>query len=345
MSLVLSVRTGAWSDHVQTTVDAYGGPDRIVPVMKGNGYGLGRLTLLERYRALVDPDLDGPFGVAVGTVHEAACDLSETVSDLDESPVRRHVLTPVMGPLSEGLDPSCVLTVGDPHHVAHLARLGWEGPVVIKLASSMRRYGVDPGELRALVRGVEAARCEIVGVAIHLPLAGDDGARSDEILTWLRHLDVHWPVSVSHLAAATFTRLVETHGERSWWIRLGTSMWHGDKSMLHLGATVVQSRRVRRGDALGYRGVSSPVDGHVLAVGAGSAQGLRVLPDGASPLHFARRRLALVENPHMHTTLAVVPEGDPVPEPGELVDVQCPLTQVTPDEVVWLGQWDRRERQ
>jgi alanine racemase len=329
MSLVLSVRTATWCDHVRATVANYGGADRVVAVVKGNGYGFGPATLLDRYRELVDAELAGPFGIAVGTVHEAV-ELAGTVE-------RCHVLTPAMGPLPENLPPGTVMTVGDPHHVAHLARHGWEGPVVVKLASSMRRYGVDPEELHALIRGIHAARCEVIGAALHLGLEGDDATRRHEIESWLRHLDMHWPLAVSHLGPETFTDLTEVHSQRSWWIRLGTSLWHGDKSMLHLGAEVVQIRRIHRGDTAGYRATASPATGHLLAIGAGSAQGVQIRPDGASPVHFARRRLALLEAPHMHTTMAVVPDGDPTPQVGDVVDIQCPLTQVAPDEVIWLA--------
>ncbi len=71
-------------------------------------------------------------------------------------------------------------------------------------------------------------------------------------------------------------------------------------------------------------------------LGTGSANGVTPLADGRSPFHFARRRLDLLEPPHMHTSIAVVPLGEPCPHPGERVDVQSPLTTVQPDRVEWL---------
>ena len=38
-------------------------------------------------------------------------------------------------------------------------------------------------------------------------------------------------------------------------------------------------------------------------VGAGTAHGVQPLDDGRSPFHFARQRLALLEPPHMHTSM------------------------------------------
>jgi alanine racemase len=104
--------------------------------------------------------------------------------------------------------------------------------------------------------------------------------------------------------------------------------------MLHLGADVVDLRAVRAGDAVGYRATPCPVDGTLVMIAAGTAQGVLPLPDGRSPFHFARHRLALVEAPHMHTSIAIVPRSDPAPEVGDVVDVQRPLTLSLVDRVV-----------
>ncbi|MDO9175052.1 MAG: hypothetical protein Q7V62_09620, partial [Actinomycetota bacterium] len=75
------------------------------------------------------------------------------------------------------------------------------------------------------------------------------------------------------------------------------------------------------------------------AVGAGSTHGVAPLdhddPARRSPLHFERHRLTLLERPHMHTTMVVVPHGQPCPQVGDRVDVQRPLITVTVDELEW----------
>jgi alanine racemase len=270
--------------------------------------------------------------LAVGTVHEAA-GLGGAVSPL-------MVLTPEIGRLPPHLATDTVLTVGSADHVANLARHGWEGRVVVKLQSSMRRYGVDEVHLAGLLAGVQRARCQVIGFSLHLPLAGDDTDRVHQIERWLAHLDPEVPVAVSHLEPATFAALRERHVARRFMIRLGTRLWHGDKAALYLGASVADVHRVTEGERLGYRQVPSVVTGHVVVVAAGTAHGVLPRDDGASPLHFGRRRMPLLEPPHMHTTLAVVANGDPCPQVGDQVDVQCPLTRVNVDEVTWLGEPD-----
>ena len=103
-----------------------------------------------------------------------------------------------------------------------------------------------------------------------------------------------------------------------------------------LTADVVQVRPVGAGDTAGYRLGTVPGDGHLVMIGAGTANGVTPLADGRSPFHFARTRIALHESPHMHTSMAFVPESDPLPAVGERVDVQRPLHMTAVDEYEWL---------
>src|SRR5690606_8935731 len=109
----------------------------------------------------------------------------------------------------------------------------------------------------------------------------------------------------------------------------------GDREALHLEARVIDTRPVSAGTPVGYRLTPVPADGVLVMVGAGTANGVAPLPDGRSPFHFARRRLDLIEPPHMHTSMVFVPSGDPCPQPGDWVDLQRPLTMTTVDELRW----------
>ncbi len=315
MSLRLTVREVAWRAHVEATARAFPG---LVPVVKGNGYGLGRRWLAAEALRLGRP-------VAVGTVFEAL-DLPDDVPTL--------VLTPSMT-VPAGLPPDTIVTVGASHHLDALVRSGWSGAVVVKVASAMRRYGRSPAEALELVEQARRAGLIVAGLSIHPPLAGTPAEHAEAIERAVDEVDPGLAIWVSHLDAGAYAGLLERHPERTWRIRLGTSLWHGDKSFLHLDATVLDVRSVRAGERAGYRLTASPVDGHLVMVAAGTAHGVGPLADGRSPFHFARHRLDLLEPPHMHTSMLVVPEGVPLPAPGERVDVQRPLTQTHVDEVVW----------
>jgi len=309
MTLTLHVDGAAWRAQARATADAHGD---VIAVVKGNGYGFGRARLASEAAAL------GLSRIAVGTVHELA-----GLAAFAEPPI---VLTPALGddvPLADG----AILTVGSVAHVR--AAAGRRLPVVVKLASSMRRYGVDPDGLDTLLAAAADAGLVVDGFALHLPLAGDPC----EVDDWLARVPPGATVAVSHLDAAALHDLRARHPGHRLPIRLGTALWHGGKEALALRADVVDVRPATTPVA-GYRHRALPVAGGTLVmVGAGTAHGVRPLPDGRSPFHFARRRLDLVEPPHMHTSMVWVPDGAPCPTEGDEVDVQVPLTYVHPDRV------------
>ncbi|NBU60507.1 MAG: hypothetical protein EBS27_01855 [Actinobacteria bacterium] len=76
MTLQLSVDSAAWGRHVSETANSLGD---LIPVVKGNGYGFGRPTLIEHAKKLSSD-------IAVGTIFEA----NDVPSDC-----RAFVLTPV----------------------------------------------------------------------------------------------------------------------------------------------------------------------------------------------------------------------------------------------------------
>ena len=123
--------------------------------------------------------------------------------------------------------------------------------------------------------------------------------------------------------------------DRRFRIRLGTALWHGDKRTLHLTADVLDVQPIRAGQHAGYRQIVAWADGRLVMVGAGTAHGVHPLVDGRSPFHFARRRRDLLEPPHMHKSMLLVPAGDSGPGEGDAVDVQRPLTTTFVDEVCW----------
>ncbi len=313
MTVRLTVDRAAWTAHVQNVADTYG--HGLVAVVKGNGYGFTRPVL---HNVVV---ASGTDTVCVGTVHE----LADVPAELTAV-----VLTPT---LTAPSDTRPVLTVGGVEHVRALD--GWRGSVMVKLASSMRRYGATPAELAGLLTAVGNAGLRVAGFGLHLPLAGDDDTRIAEIEHWLPTLPTA-PLWVSHLSAESFHRLAAANPDREFRIRVGTALWHGvpRANFLQLTADVLQTRQVHAGETAGYHRTPVPVDGTLVAIGAGSTHGMAPLGD-LSPFHFHRQRLTLLERPHMHTSLALAADGQPCPQVGEWVDVQRPLISTSVDELQW----------
>lgn len=320
MSLRLSVDNDAWQSHVTATARLLGD---LLPVVKGNGYGFGRATLLPHAIALA-PD------VAVGTVHELV-DVPTTL--------RPFVLTPIGSGVVA--DPSsltllrnrndAVLAVGSERDLDVLKSIGTKHSVIIKVESSMHRYGVAASQATELRRRAESAGHRVVAWSAHLPLSGSDEDRVAEVRAIADSLATDIPLQVSHIGgAAARLRSVVKHQVV---VRAGTQLWLGDKSMIALHADVIAVRTTASTTA-GYRASVVPTGARLVMVGCGSSHGITTLDDGLSPFHFAKRRLNMLEAPHMHTTMLAVTD-EPCPNEGDWVDVQQPMTRVLPDTIAW----------
>jgi len=305
VTIRLTVDRDRWWSHA---TDVAATVEGLVPVVKGNGYGFGRINLAIAASRLSQI-------IAVGTVHE--------LDGLPED-VTAIVLTPTLqAPTSS--DP--VLTVGSHRHIEALA--GWAGRVIIKLDSPMHRYG---GGIE-LLGEAQRAGLRTVGVAIHPPLAGTDEDRLGFISEQLPRIDPSLDVWLSHLSPGAYELLPDTHRYK---LRVGTYLWHGDREAIKLEADVLDTRSAEAGSTAGYQLRTIERDSTIVMIGAGSAAGVAPLSDGRSPFHFARQRLELVEPPHMHTSMALVPFGEPCPIVGDWVDLQRPLIMTAADELRWI---------
>ena len=319
MTLQLNVDSAAWRRHVSETAKSLGD---LIPVVKGNGYGFGRATLIEHAQNI-------SRDIAVGTIFEA--------HDLP-SDCRAFVLTPVGKalPSDKNLAKDIVLTVGSVVHVQNLRAAGWHGEVVIKLRSSMNRYGADLSELKTLVTAVQAAGLIQIGWSVHPPLDGTPQSHANEIGNIISGVNSDLPWFVSHVDAESLVDLRKKFANKSIRVRSGTQLWLGDKSMFELNADVLDARPVKSGAVVGYRNITLHQDGTLVMIGAGTSHGVQLVGAELSPFHFNSTRLSLVEPSHMHTSMVFVPANQTAPKPGDMVDVQQPLTRVYPDIISWI---------
>ena len=132
MALVLTVNTDSWNRQVDALATSVAG---LVPVVKGNGYGFGRDWLAERAASFASH-------VAVGTVFEVSSVPAQC------TPV---VLTPSLD-IPAGLRDDAILTVGSMTHIEALTATNKSRQVVVKIRSSMNRYGCAVGGRAATSR-------------------------------------------------------------------------------------------------------------------------------------------------------------------------------------------------
>ena len=316
MTLRLSVKSAAWSRQIKEVATSIGD---IVPVVKGNGYGFGRLALMP-YAASLGNE------IAVGTIFEA--------QDVPESRTA-IVLTPAGSHIPVSLPATAILTVGSVKHVENLRTNSWRGSVIVKLSSRMNRYGAKPEELDELLDMIKESGLTQIGWSIHPPLDGPTNDHVAEIHAWMSRQSSELPWFVSHIDEAGAASLRTAFTNNRIRVRVGTSLWLGDKSMIQLSADVLDLHPVQCGDTAGYRNSPITQDGSLVMIGAGTSHGIQILPKELSPFHFHKSRLSLLEPPHMHTSMVFVPTGTRCPEVGDSVDVQQPLTRVYPDYISW----------
>ena len=319
MSLRLTVNEHAFRAHVAHVVGTTPG---LIPVVKGNGYGLGRPFLIQ----LVSELLGSAQAVAVGTVFEA--------QDIP-APTPIYILTPIGEFDQVDIPSNAIPTVATERDLAVLQTKGWKSPVVVKLASPMQRFGVASHDFLALVQNISAAGLTIHSCALHLPLHQSDEEIIAQLKTWIPLIPTCVTVSLSHVSSTQLVEIREAFPTTECEVRLGTALWHGDKSFFSLHTEVLAVHPIEKGTAAGYHSTSAPADGHIVVVAAGTAHGVSPLENGSSPFHFQQQRLTLLESPYMHSAMCFIPLGQPCPKIGDAIDVQRPLHSVTPDITLW----------
>ena len=350
MPLQLTVDGERWRTHLRAVASAQPG---LVPVAKGNGYGLGLGRLARKAQWLTDQGLEVET-IAVGTYEELPEVADRYAGDLL-----------VLSPCRSFADPD-TLAAKHRHRVVHtVGRLEDLGPlldaepsarIVLERLSSMKRHGLSAADLATAVREVSAhpsARLE--GVAVHLPLAA--GAHLAEVKAVLAETGPGiGQVWVSHLTDDELGRLRAAYPGVRVRPRIGTDLWLGDRSALSVTSTVLDVHPLTRGEAYGYRGRSASRDGHLLVVSGGTAHGIglespmsgsglkdRVATvargglDAAgrvrSPFWVDGEQRLFAEPPHMQASMLLLPADARVPVVGDLVDVRVRYTATTFDRV------------
>jgi alanine racemase len=347
MSLTLTVDGERWRAHLRSVLEQTPG---LVPVAKGNGYGLGVGRLARK------ADWLGADTLAVGTYHE----LPEVMQRFDGDLLVLTPWRPAHSPLPDG--PPRRRVIHTVSRLTDLPALLEEEPdarVVLERLTSMRRHGMTAQELHSAARLLERRPATVEGVALHLPLAA--GAHLTEVVGHVNDVvaaDLKtrrlW---VSHLTARELASLGTSYADFDVRPRIGTDLWLGDRGALRVTATVLDVHEVERGDVFGYRGRSAPKAGHIIVVSGGTAHGIGLeAPTGdhsiraraatlarggldavgfvRSPFTIDGKQRLFAEPPHMQASMLFLPSGAHVPAVGDEVGVRVRFTATTFDRVV-----------
>jgi alanine racemase len=359
MSLTLTVDGERWRSHLLATATKFPG---IVPVAKGNGYGLtlGRLARRAQWLAEHAEQTGAPLDtLAVGTYDEIEQAASRYAGDL-------LVLTP-WRPFGAALEldgrtaSRVVHTVSRPEDLPALLERDPDARFLLEQLTSMRRHGMTRRELASAADAVLAGsgRSGLRGVAMHLPL--NTTSHLGEVSRLINDIVASGlptrTVFVSHLTHDELTRLETSYPDFTVRPRIGTDLWLGDRGALTVGATVLDVHHVDRGEVFGYRGRSVPKAGHIVVVSGGTAHGIGLeAPTGdqslkaraatlarggldavgfvRSPFSIDGKQRLFAEPPHMQASMLFVPSGARVPGIGEQIEVRVRFTATDFDRVV-----------
>lgn len=320
----------------------------VVPVAKGNGYGLGNSRLAEEATAL------GVDTLAVGTYAE--------IDQMDQHfPGSMLVLTPWRS-FDAPVEPSprVIHTIGRLVDLKDLLARDPDARYVLERLTSMLRHGFTARDLRAAGSWLATqGQTNFEGVAFHLPMGGASHLSevqrlmTDTVAAGLPPTTI-W---VSHLTDAEMAKLTRSWPDYTIRPRMGTDLWLGDREALRVRATVLDVHTVERGDTFGYRGRTAPKAGTILIVSGGTAHGIGLeSPTGAStikaragaiarggldaagfvrsPYSIGGKQRLFAEPPHMQASMLFIPQGAPVPGVGDEIDVRVRYTATAFDRVV-----------
>jgi len=312
MSFTLSIDAERWRAHQSAVVTAVRGTGagELVPVIKGNGYGIGQRTLAGEVARL---DLGT---IAVGTVFELGEMLdsySGEIVVLQPFEARDAAAAEAWHYLADR-GHRVIRTISSAE--ALLALADGPGPVrvILEGRTSMQRFGFTHDELLAALADsrVRAALAEgrilLRGLALHLPLAQpaddinprgvDSGtARVRETLRWagswaaeLEHIGGPEAATlwVSHLDDAELAAVVRAGTTLTIRPRIGTRLWL-DRSSLKAAGTVLAVHPLPNGTHVGYRQRSGPRDGTLVVVSGGTSHGIGLT--APSPAASVRQRV------------------------------------------------------
>ncbi len=317
MSFTCRIDAPRWRDHldaVRANVGRAGGTV-IVPIIKGNGYGLGQALLAsEAQRMEAD-------AVAVGTIFEIDEVLAGTLGDvivLEPFDSRDEPAAQAWWAASQRWDAHrLVRTVSSASSLQSLIAGPGDVRVILEARTSMHRFGMDERELLGILADptVRAALSDghvrVLGLSLHLPIAqpadepavrgvAGGSARVREVLRWAGLWQAEtavWPgthapsssVWVSHLDDRELADVARTADEISLRIRIGTRLWLGDRRALTVSGTVLAVHPLAEGTHVGYRQRTGPKDGTLVVVSGGTAHGIGL--SAPTPATSVRQRI------------------------------------------------------
>ena len=364
MTFGIAIDAAAWQQHTEALRDRIHATDAaLIPVIKGDGYGLGQAFLAREATRL------GLHAIAVGTVHEIASVLDEFAGDiivLEPVDPRDHGATKAWQAFAgTDTDARLIRTVATTEGLDFLLDTHALPRVIIEARTAMQRFGFNGPQLREAWQWASQAaadgRLRLHGLTVHLPLEPTN-ADLDEILQLADEVgDGSLHILVSHIDVPQLEVLKRHSPNLRFSLRLGTSLWLGQRAALQPYGTVLAVHKVAKGEAIGYNRRPARAAGYVLVVGGGTAHGVglaaptpantwrqRLVSVGIgafeaigrakSPFSFGRNDLWFIEPPHQHVSMLWLPASATPPAVGTELAAAARFTITHADVVELRGR-------
>lgn len=374
MSFTLKINGEKWHTHLRAVTNAITSAtgNAPVPVIKGNGYGLGQELLGAEAMDL------GADTIAVGTVFEIESVVSVTQGDI-------VVLQP-FDPRDAGAAAKwweigekyyagrIIRTVASLEALNELASGSGGVRIILEARSSMIRFGLTEPELLGALNNPDirtalaTGRIFIEGLSIHLPLerTGPDshavevmrwaGLWQTETAVWEGHSPPAPVIWVSHCSDSELALIRSGLSESIVRMRVGTRLWLGERSALQASGTVLAVHPLAEGTKVGYRQRSAGKNATLVVVSGGTAHGIglsapsptasvrqRVTTLGIGALDAAGRALSpfsiggkqrwFAEPPHQHVSMLWLNGESVLPRVGDQVSADIRFTTSRFDSV------------
>ncbi len=316
MAFVVTVDGQRWRGHQDAVATSVlrAANAHLVPVIKGNGYGLGQSLLTTEAVRL------GADTIAVGTVfevEEVARQGNHDIVVLEPYEPRDSIASDAWWGVGQALHAGRVIrTVAS--REALLALAGGEGSVrvVMEAQTSLHRFGMDEAELLDVLgdsrvrEALERGRILIEGLTLHLPITqpADEiephgvnlgSAKAREVMRWAGlwqaetevwsgHNAPECRVWVSHLDDTELASVAASAPEVVLRPRVGTRLWL-DRSCLKASGTVLAVHPLANGTHVGYRQRTGPKDGTLVVVSGGTSHGIGL--SAPTPAASVRQRV------------------------------------------------------
>lgn len=294
MTFSISIAGNAWRAHTNAVRDRVHGADAaLIPVIKANGYGLGQALLAAEATRL------GVRAIAVGTVFEVesvTADFHGDVIVLEPVDPRDEVAASTWATLAKSeLGSRLIATVATSRGLDLVIDTFAHPRVILEGLTSMRRFGFEGPKLRDAwlhaAHAVADGRLRLHGLTVHLPLQ-PNSADFDEILQLadeIADIDTTAHIMLSHIDVPQLEILHRHNPNLRFSLRMGTSLWFGDRSSLSAHGTVLSVHRVQRGQTFGYNHRKAGANGFVITVSGGTSHGVAL--HAPSPVRTIRQRL------------------------------------------------------